>query len=110
MLPIQAVLAFLWPLRPRPAVIVGTALSLGAYVAIFAAWVFSRHDHDASLAWVDYLLCLPGAVVGEILASLWLRDRFTNSAIATVGIAASTVLAGSALNQTIVCKTEMYCG
>jgi hypothetical protein len=55
---------------------------------IFAAWVFSRHDHDASLAWVGYLFCLPGAAVGEILALLWLRG-----AIAAVGIAASTPIA-----------------
>lgn len=108
-LPQLAVLALLWPLRPRGAVVAGAALALATYLGLFDAWVFSR-SHPDSMAWLGYLFSLPGAAVGSILSALWLRGRLTYGAIAVSCIAASLVLVGILINQTIVCKTVMYCG
>lgn len=104
-----AVLALLWPFRPRPAVIAGVALALATYLGLFAVWVFS-HPHPDSMAWLGYLFSLPGAAIGSIFSALWLRGRLTYGAIAASCIAASLVFVGILINQTIVCKTVMYCG
>jgi ABC-type molybdate transport system permease subunit len=108
-LPQLAVLAFSWPFRPSAAVVAGAALALAIYLGLFHAWVFS-HSHPDSMAWLGYLFSLPGAAVGSILASLWLRDRFIGRPIAASCIAAGVVFAGALLNQAIVCATVMDCG
>jgi hypothetical protein len=108
-LPQLAVLTLLWPFSPRPAVVAGVALALATYLGLFGAWVFS-HPHPDSMAWLGYLFSLPGAAIGSISSALWLRGRLTYGTIAASCIAAGLVFVGILINQTIVCKTLMYCG
>jgi hypothetical protein len=102
------VLALALPFRPRPAVIAGAALALAAYLGAFAAWL-GLHPNSAGLIWLGYLLSLPGAAVGAIVAALLLRDRFRYSAILASCIASGLALVGVLINQTFVCMTAMAC-
>jgi hypothetical protein len=101
-------LALALPFRPRPAVIAGGALALAFYLGAFAAWL-ALHPYRAGLIWLGYLLSLPGAAVGSIVAALLLRDRLKYSAIMASCIASGLALVGVLINQTLVCMTAMDC-
>jgi hypothetical protein len=96
------------PFRPRPAVVAGTALALATYLAGFALWV-ATHPGSAGLVWFGYLLSLPGATIGAIVAALLLRDRFRYGVAIAILITAGLALLGVIVNQTVICMTAMYC-
>lgn len=111
-LPQAIVLAVLLVFVSRPAVLSGVAIVLAIYLALFGAWVFSR-SHPDSMAWLGYLSSLPGAGLGAIVGALYVervdRQGYTRAAIAGA-VAALFTFSGLALNQLVVCSTEMYCG
>ena len=102
------VLAFAVAFRLRPAFVAGVALSLALYVSLFGTWVFTRAYPD-SMAWLGYMFSLPGAVIGLCLVASWLKTRPGVSPLASGLLAAASVAAGIAVNQTVVCGTVMYC-
>jgi hypothetical protein len=93
---------------PRQAVFAGVALALAAYLSLFGAWLFSRHSPE-SMAWVGYLLSLPGAVVGSFLAIGKLANHEEHRPLVVGSSVAAAALVGVAANQAIVCSTVMYC-
>jgi hypothetical protein len=101
-------LALLLPFKPRPPVVAGVSIVLALYLWAFGAWVFSHPDGEG-LVWLGYPFSLPGAAIGVVSSMLWLGGRMYG-ALAATGIAVSWVLAGIAINQTVVCATIMYCG
>lgn len=101
--------AFVLLFRPRAAVVAGIAFSLALYLGLFGSWVFIRSYPD-SMAWLGYVLSLPGAAVGAVFAAS-LPQRKPNLGSLAVGLAAAaSVASGIAANQLLVCSTLMYCG
>lgn len=107
-LPHMCILFPMWLLRTRPAALAGTATVLALYLGAFDLWVLAQ-GHFEGLAWLGYLFSLPGAMLGALLATVWLRDRDWTAV--WVGLAtAGLVLTGLTANQFIVCNTVMSCG
>jgi hypothetical protein len=61
------------------------------------------------MAWLGYLFSLPGALVGAISATYYLRRREDFRALVAGSVAASAVMFGVLINQVAVCSTVMYC-
>lgn len=102
-----AVLATVAASVPRPAVLAGVALVLPLYLVSFAAWLFGRVPPD-SMAWLGYIIALPGAAVAAIGLGLWLRSRRMPATVAMLAAAAAAG-GGLALAQLGVCSTVMHC-
>ena len=103
------VLLLLIPLRASAAVVAGVSFALAAYLAAFGAWVFTR-QHPDSMAWLGYVFSFPGAALGALSGTLWLRDQPKMVPLAKGCVAAVAVLLWLTLNQALVCITVIYCG
>lgn len=108
-LPQLAVLMAMWFLKARPAALAGASLILAAYLYIFDWWFFANGRGDA-MAWIGYLSSLPGALIGAVAATLWMRGRHSWGGAAVGAAVFVAILFGIAVNQAVVCNTVMYCG
>ncbi|WP_411883962.1 hypothetical protein [Polaromonas sp. YR568] len=93
---------------PQPAAFAGVAIALAVYLAVFGAWVFSRSNPE-SMTWLGYIFSFPGALVGALLARVWIFRHQVIQPFSVVIVVAPAVLFGIAANQAIVCTTVMYC-
>jgi predicted membrane protein len=84
--------------RPRAAVVAGTAFSLAVYLGLFGLWV------NEAMAWLGYLFSLPGALFGALLAGGMERNRwsFDLDPLKVSLLAAAWVAAGIAINQALI--------
>lgn len=106
--PQLCVLGFFCLRPPRPSVFAGLAFALALYLALFGSWLLSRQRAE-SLAWLGYLFSLPGAIIGALLAIIFLSHRRENRAVAIGATVAAFTFIGIAANQILVCSTVMYC-
>lgn len=106
----QAIVLYIFiPSSSRSAVISGTAIVLSLYLAVFGTWIFSR-QHPDSMAWLGYIFSLPGAGVGTLIGTFFIKQRNFNNAIVIGVVSALFTLVGLLVNQTIICGTVLYCG
>ncbi len=88
-------------LGARPAALTGAAVVLAGYLGFFHYWIYTYYQGDG-LAWLLFVFTMPGAFVGGILATRWLRDRDGWSEKSAAIAAAVFVIAGIAVNQLCV--------
>ena len=105
-LPVASVLGILAAAGSGLVVVAGAAVALAAFLVGYHAWAQSLTVHE--WVWGGYLLAMPGAVAGGLIASRLRRRR--SLALAVVAfVAVSATAIGLALNMGLLCVTLMHC-
>ena len=108
-LPGAMVVCILSVFRSSRASLCGATLALALFLFVYHAWMASLPAKDNNgLAWLGYLLAMPGLLAGALIGDGLSRRRLRRTAVA---MAAGTVgsLAGLAVGMGVVCSTMMYC-
>jgi hypothetical protein len=92
----------------RGAALLGSACVLSAYLCLYGVWTSMSNPADG-LAWLGYLLSMPGAGLGGLIGALIARDYRDRGPCHVALICAGGCLAGLLINQTGLCMSVMYC-
>lgn len=105
-----AVVASIFLLRPRPAIVAALSFVLATILLGFRIWVAVRsRSNPDGLVWFLYLVLLFGAAIGGYGATWWCRGKSHFTPLQTACIAGVAAIGGSCLSATWACNTAFYC-